>query len=270
MALMRIGLVGCGNIASDICLAIRDKAIPAEVVALRDIDMSQAESLRQEYKLNAFIGTLDELAAAVDFIVECAVPAVVPEVVRVAIAHRVDCLVMSLGGLLEHPELVDAARSHNVTLRIPSGAVCGMDGIRVAMQAGLDELTLTTSKPPKGLKGAPYLVERGITLDNLAEPLVVFDGTAREAVKAFPANINVAAALSLAGPGPDKTQVRIVADPNTTVNTHEIHATGPFGELTAIMRNHPSPRNPKSSYMASLSACAEVSAAAALFAARTG
>lgn len=269
MAKMRVGLVGCGNIATDICLGIRDKDIPAEVVALVDIDVSHAETLRRDYNLNAFIGTLDELAGAVDFIVECAVGSVVPEVVAAAAAHHVDCLVMSVGGLLEHPDLFDLARGKGVNLRVPSGAICGLDGIRAAMQAGLDEVTLTTSKPPKGLKGAPYLVAKGLDLEGLTEPFVVFDGTAREAVKAFPANVNVAASLSLAGLGPDRTRVRVVADPAATVNTHEIHAKGPFGEMTTVMRNRPSPRNPKSSYMASLSACVEVATAATLFAART-
>ncbi len=270
MATMRVGLVGCGNIASDICLAIRNGNMPAEVVALSDIDVSHAEALRDDYKLNASIGTLDALAGAVDYIVECAVAAVVPDVVSAGVRHHVDCLVMSVGGLLERPELFDLARENNVNLWMPSGAICGMDGIRAAMQAGLEEVTLTTIKPPNGLKNAPYLIEKGIDLDGLTEPMVVFEGTAREAVRAFPANVNVAASLSLAGLGPDRTRVRLVADPGTTVNTHEIYAKGAFGELTAITRNRPSPRNPKSSYMASLSACIEVAAAAKLFAARTG
>lgn len=270
MAKMRVGLVGCGNIASDICQSIDNRAVPAEVVALTDIDVSHAETLRATYKLNAFIGALDELAGAVDYIVECAVAAAVPDVVTTAVSHGVDCLIMSVGGLLERPDLFDLARDNNVRLCVPSGAICGIDGIRAAMQAGLDEVTLTTSKPPKGLKGAPYLVEKGVELEGLTEPLVVFEGTAREAVKAFPANVNVAASLSLAGLGPDRTRVRIVADPAATVNSHEICAKGPFGELTAVMRNRPSPRNPKSSYMASLSACVEVASAAMLFAARSG
>ncbi len=268
MPTMKIGLVGCGNIASDICIAIRDKALPATVVALTDTDVAKAEALRQEFKLDAVIGALDETAAAVDFLAECAIASVVPEVLRMAVAHRADCLVMSVGGLLGQDDLLEEARRNHVHVRIPTGAICGLDGIRSAMQVGLDSVVLTTRKPPRGLAGAPYLRERNIVLEGLKEPLVVFEGAAADAVKAFPANVNVAAALSLAGIGPDKTRVRIVADPAATTNTHEIHATGPFGELTTVTRNRPSPRNPKSSYMASLSASAEVAAAAALFAAR--
>ena len=136
MATMKVGLVGCGNIASDICLALRDRDIPAEVVALSDSDVSHAEALRDNYKLNACIGTLDELAGAVDYIVECAVAAVVPQVVNAAVRHGVDCLVMSVAALLERPDLPDLARHNNINLWVPS-AICGIDGIRAAMHAGL-------------------------------------------------------------------------------------------------------------------------------------
>ena len=127
--------------------------------------------------------------------------------------------------------------------------------------------TLTTRKPPKGLSGAPYLVQQGIDVDNLTEPKVVFEGNALEAVKAFPANVNVAAALSLAGIGPVETRVRVIADPRATSNSHEVVAEGAFGRLQAMTENMPSPRNPKSSYLASLSACAELRNAAMAFAA---
>jgi aspartate dehydrogenase len=118
------------------------------------------------------------------------------------------------------------------------------------------------------LEGAPYLLENNIQISDLEEPVVVFEGSAREAVKAFPKNVNVAAAISFAGIGPDETQVRIIADPDATVNVHEIVAEGAFGRMTTMTENMPSPRNPKSSYLASLSAIAEVRAAANAFTAR--
>ncbi len=268
MTTMKIGLVGCGNIATDICIAIRDQAMPVSVVALTDVVPEAATRLRQEQQLDAVIGTLIETVAAADYVIECAVAGAVPDVVRTAIAHETDCLVMSVGGLLNQEDLLAEAKRNGVQVRIPTGAICGLDGIRAAMQAGLDSVTLTTRKPPRGLAGAPYLHEQGIDVEAIDAPLTVFDGTAADAVKAFPANVNVAAALSLAGLGPEKTRVRVVADPAATTNTHEIHATGPFGELTTVTRNQPSPRNPKSSYMASLSAVAELAAAVALFASR--
>jgi aspartate dehydrogenase len=172
---------------------------------------------------------------------------------------------MSVGGLMMHPELLAEAKARHIQVRIPSGALCGLDGIRSAMEAGLHSVTLTTRKPPKGLSGAPYLEERGIDLGKLTEAMIVFEGSALDAVQAFPANVNVAAALSLMGIGPKETRVRIIADPKATENSHEVTAEGAFGRLQTITINLPSPRNAKSSYLASLSAVAELRAAADAF-----
>jgi aspartate dehydrogenase len=268
MVKMKVGLVGCGNIGADLCIALQKGGIPAEIASLTDADGARAQLLQRTFHLNAPIVDLAEAAATTDFLVECAVAAAVPAVVEAAIEHAKDCLIMSVGGLMAQPDLMETARARGVNIRIPSGALCGLDGIRAAMEAGLHSVMLTTRKPPKGLAGAPYLVEQGIDLDSLTEPMVVFEGSAREAVKAFPANVNVAAALSLVGIGPDETRVRVIADPKTAQNMHEVEAEGAFGRLTTVTANLPSPRNPKSSYLASLSACVELRAAALAFAAR--
>jgi aspartate dehydrogenase len=268
MTKMKVGLVGCGNIGADLCIALQKGGIPAEIVALTDVDEERARLLQRTFHLPAEVGTLEQTAARVDFIVESAVAAVVKDVVEAAIGAKKDCLIMSVGGLMAHPELLVSAKASNVQVRIPSGALAGLDGIRAAMEAGLHSVMLTTRKPPKGLAGAPYLVEHGMDLDSLKEPKVIFEGSAREAVKAFPANVNVAAALSLMGIGPDETRVRLIADPTISENIHEVHAEGAFGRLHTMTVNLPSPRNPKSSYLASLSACAELRAAAQAFVSR--
>lgn len=265
MAKMKVGLVGCGNIGADLCIALQKGTIPAEIVALNDIDEERAKLLQRTFHLDAEICGLDALAGRVDFIVECAVAAAIKEVIEAAIRHHKDCLIMSVAGFMAYPDLLEPAREHNVKVRIPSGALCGLDGVRSAAEAGLHTVMLTTRKPPKGLKGAPYLVQNDVCLDNLTEAKVVFEGNALEAAKGFPANVNVAAALSLAGIGPYETKVRIIADPNATENSHEVFAEGAFGRIQAITTNLPSPRNPKSSYLASLSACAELRAAAVDF-----
>lgn len=262
---MGVGLVGCGNIGADLCIALRRGVIPARIVALTDIDPSRAALLLRTFQLDAKVCDLEENAAAADFIVECAAPEAVKGVVEAAIERRRDCLILSVGGLMECPEVFERAREHGIQVRVPSGALCGLDGIRAAMEAGLHSVTITTRKPPKGLEGAPYLIENGIDLSNLREAEVVFEGTAREACKAFPKNVNVAAALSFAGIGPDQTRVRVIADPKATLNSHEIEAEGAFGRLRAVTENLPSPRNAKSSYLASLSAVAELRAAAEAF-----
>lgn len=268
MTKMKIGLVGCGNIGADICIALQKGGIPAEITALSDVDEERAGVLLRTFQLNARICTLDELASEVDFIVECAVGSAVRDVIEAAMTHQKDCLVMSVGGLMALRDELQRAEKRGIQVRIPSGALCGLDGIRAAMEGGLHTVTLTTRKPPEGLAGAPYLIENNIDVDNLTEPKVVFEGTALEAVRAFPANVNVAGALSLIGIGPEETKVCVIADPNATMNSHEVDAEGAFGSLKTITTNLPSPRNAKSSYLASLSASAELRAAAMAFSRR--
>ena len=262
---MKIGIVGCGNIGADLCIALQKDDIPAEVAALTDIDQGRAQILFRSFHLESAICDLDENASKVDFLVECAVADAVKDVLESAIRHHVDCLIMSVGGLLEYAGLCEEARAAGIQVHIPSGALCGLDGIRAAMESGLHSVHLTTRKPPAGLAGAPYLIENKIDLDGLEEATVVFEGSAREAVKAFPKNVNVAASLSFVGIGPDDTRVRVIADPEATMNIHEVVAEGAFGKLRTITENLPSPRNAKSSYLASLSAIVELRAAADVF-----
>ncbi len=265
MSKMKVALIGCGNIGADICIALQKGDMEAEIGALHDIDEDRANLLKRTFHLDAKVAGLDEAIGLCDFIVECAVASVVEPVVKSAMRQRRHCLIMSVAGLVRHLDLVEEARRRNIQIRIPSGALCGLDGVRAAMEAGLHSVVLTTRKPPRALEDAPYFKERHIDLKNLTEPKVVFEGNALEAARAFPANVNVAGALSIAGIGPKETMVRVIADPNTTDNCHEVTAEGAFGHLKTITSNMPSPRNAKSSYLASLSACAELRQAALAF-----
>ena len=262
---MRVGLVGCGNIGADFCIALQKGSIPAEIVALTDIERSRAELLLRNFQLSASICSLEESAATADFLVECAGPDAVESVIDAAIRHKRDCLILSIGGLMTTPELLEKARRHTTQVWLPSGAIAGVDGVLAGREGGLHSVTLTTRKPPEGLEGTPYLAGRGIHLEDLKIPKVIFEGSALEAVQAFPRNANVAAVVSLAGIGPQRTRVRIIADPRATMNSHEIVVEGAFGRLTAVTENLPSPRNAKSSYLASLSGCAELRTAAEAF-----
>lgn len=262
---MKVGLVGCGNIGADLCIALQKGTIPAELVALTDLDESRAKILQRSFQLNASVCNLEQNAAKVDYIVECAAANAVADVVGAAVRHHKHCLIMSSGGLMADQGLFEKGRRSGIRIDVPSGALCGLDGVRAAMEAGLHSVMLTTRKPPQGLAGAPYLLENNIDVAHLDEPIVVFEGSAIEAVKAFPANVNVAASLSFAGIGPDETRVRIIADPDATHNVHEIVAEGAFGRLKTTTENMPSPRNAKSSYLASLSAVASMRVAAMAF-----
>ncbi|MBC7328616.1 DUF108 domain-containing protein, partial [bacterium] len=165
-------------------------------------------------------------------------------------------LIMSVGGLIGKEELIAGAKEKNCKIYIPSGALAGLDGVQAAKLGGIKNALLITTKPPQALAGAPYIEQKGIDLFSINEPTVIYEGNAEEAIKLFPANVNVAAALSLAGIGVKLTKVRIVVDPQAKVNVHRIEVEGAFGKLIAQTENYPSPSNPRTSYLAVLAAIA--------------
>ena len=253
--MLKVGVVGCGTIGREICRAIDEGIVQATLVGVNDVDPVKANTLARSLKRSVSVMALADVIEASDLLVEAASKSAAPAIVRQALERSRDVMVMSVGGLLEcSADLFELARRQGRRLYVPSGAIAGLDAIKGAMVGTVSKVTLTTRKHPRALEGAPYVVQKGIDLKALKEPTVIFSGSAREAVPAFPANINVAAALSLAGIGADKTEVRILADPGSDKNIHEIEAEGEFGKLFTWMENVPSPHNPKTSYMAALSA----------------
>ena len=256
MSFIKVGIVGCGCIGSQLCRAIASGKVRAEVAALNDIDREHAERIKEELSLRAPIVPFEELVDMSDVIAECAAAECAPKVAEAAMSAGKAALIMSVGGLLQREDLFDRVREHGARIIIPSGALAGVDAIEAAAVAGIDEVTLTTTKPPAGLRGAPYIAEKGLDLGSIARRTVIFEGTALEAVSAFPQNVNVAATLSLAGVGPHRTKVKVVADPSASANSHEVRAVGAFGTLTTKTENVPSEDNPKTSHLAALSAIA--------------
>lgn len=198
-----------------------------------------------------FMG-LDALIRVSDLLIETAGGHVVPELAQKAFDAGKDLMVISVGALLDHPEIMRRAREAGCRLIVPSGAIAGLDGIKSASSGKVDFVRLTSHKPPRALSGAPFLVEHGISLDTLTEPRELFYGPAREAVRGFPDNLNISAAISLAGIGPDATEVRIFADPTVTRNCHDIEVEGEFGRLHVHLENIPS-ENPKTGRLTALS-----------------
>lgn len=246
---MKVGIIGAGSIGNSVARAVQgdlgNRGRALELVAVCDIDQAKAGSLTKAFAPAAQVLGLSELLSTVDIAVESAAAQVVPEVIKSAQAtHNAagnpkHLLIMSVGGLLglELP-------APGPSIHIPSGAIGGLDAIKAMREGGLDEVVLTTRKPPASLGLAT------------TEEQVLFDGVAAEVVKLYPKNINVAMALSLAGLGPDKTRVRLIADPTVTSNTHHIYARGKAGEIEFTSRNLPFPDNPRTSYLAALSAIA--------------
>jgi len=184
--------------------------------------------------------------------VETAGGHVVATLAKETFAAGKDLMVISIGALLEYPEVIEEARRTGCRLLAPSGAIAGLDGIKSACAGRVDQVTMISRKPPIGLQGAPYIVENGINLEGLVGETEVFSGNAREAVKGFPSNLNVSAAVSLAGIGPDRTQVKMLVVPGLERNCHEVEVLGEFGVLKIHIENIPS-ENPKTGKLTAFS-----------------
>ena len=231
------------------------------MIAASDVDGGKLENLRKELPWSDILLTTepDEIIQdeSVDLVIEAASRGAVKAISEKVLTAGKHMLIMSVGALSDDEllsRLEKVAREKNVKVYLPSGAICGLDGVKGASVEEIHSAQITSTKHPKSLTGAPYLVENRIDLSSLKEPMVVFQGTAREAISGFPKNVNVAVALSLAGIGVDRTMVKIVADPDATRTQHEIRVEGDFGELTTRVRNHVHPSNPKTSYLAALAA----------------
>ena len=191
-----------------------------------------------------------------DIVIEAASQAAAKNFSRRVVEHKKDLLLMSVGALADElflSELLNVVSMYGNHIYIPSGAIAGIDAIK-SVKGMLDSVTLTTTKNPRALAGAPFFNSDPTRLNSMKKKTLVYEGTAADAVNKFPANINVAAVLSLAGIGTQETKVKIIADPHITLNQHQIEAAGAFGEIAITVRNIPSPNNPKTSFLAVLSA----------------
>ena len=256
MEKIKVGIVGCGAIGSEIARYIEMQIPHMEIVAIFDILPQKSKELADGLIKKPSILEITKLVENADLVIEAVSKDVAKETVRLACAKQKDVMVMSTGGILEDMTLVDLARKKGIRLYLPSGAITGLDGLKAAKIGEINSVTITTRKPPLGFKGAPFVVKNNIDLESIKEDTMLFEGAAIDAVGAFPANINVAATLSLAGIGPKKTKVRIFACPGISSNIHEIEVVGEFGKFTTRTENVPSPKNPRTSYLAILSALA--------------
>ena len=247
-----IGIVGCGTIGKAILRAVDDGRLGVPVAGVTSRSEAPARAFLAGLRQPPPYLPLDGLIEAAGLIVEACGGEAVPELARSAFAAGKDLMVISVGALLEHPELLDEARRRGCRLLLPSGAIAGVDGIKSACAGAVEHVTITTRKPPRGLAGAPYLLERGIDVEAIGEETEVFHGPVREACRGFPANVNVSATVSLAGLGPDRTMIRILAVPGLQRNCHTIEVAGEFGTLKVEISNIPT-ENPKTGRLTALS-----------------
>ena len=251
----RVGIIGCGTIGSQLAFAIDSGQVKnAFLVSLFDILKGNARQLGS--KLKAAPGAYDDFEGFISKECDIVIEAASQDAARKFAKPVLDtgrCFLMMSVGALADKELLASIGTSKGRVYVPSGAIGGIDAIR-AVRHLLESVTLTTTKAPKALEGAPFFETASIRLEDIRERTVIYEGPAAEAVKNFPANVNVAAVLSLAGMGFDKTTVKIVADPASHTNQHEITASGSFGRFQFTVCNVPTPSNPKTSYLAVLSA----------------
>ena len=195
----------------------------------------------------------DTLMERCDLAIECLPASVVPALAEAAFKSNTHIIFISASAWLLYPQIADNYKNSQSRVYIPSGALCGLDGVRAIKELGITSAKIASTKPPLGFKGAPYIVENNIDLTDIKESTLLFEGNALEASKGFPANVNVAATLSLAGIGAEDTRVEIWADPQAVSNAHEIIIKSEYSTLTSKIENMPDPMNPKSSILAAQS-----------------
>jgi aspartate dehydrogenase len=252
---LRVGLAGLGAVGLDVARRL-EAGIPGLVLAAVSV-RDTAKAQRNLPQIGSSIAVLpaETLAENCDVVVECLPPTMFRAVAASAIERGRMFMPLSVGQLLENWDFVARAKATGARILVPTGALIGLDAVRAASEGTIRTVTMITRKPPGGLEGAPYLVERGISLKGLNEARKVFDGSARDGARGFPANVNVAAALSLAGIGPDKTRLEIWADPALDRNTHRIEVDADTARFSMSIENVPS-ENPRTGRIVALSTVA--------------
>jgi aspartate dehydrogenase len=251
---LTVGVVGLGAIGRRVCRAL-DVGLPGlRLAGATARTRDRAETFLKSLGTPVPFLSLGELVAASEIVVEASTQAHLAEIAPRALGAGRDLVVLSCGALLGRSDWVELASRNQCRILVPSGAIAGLDGVKGGAVGPITSVTMESRKAPAGWAGAPWVVQQQIDLDAIREETLIFEGPATAACPAFPANVNVLAALSLAGIGPERTTTRIYAVPGLTRNTHRISVEGEFGSLTLEVRNVPSenPRTGRLSYLSTI------------------
>jgi aspartate dehydrogenase len=254
---VRVALLGGGVIAR-LFLEHRSGDVEAVAIAGRS-ERSRGRELAREFGVPFVIGTKALIASRPEIVIEAASHEAVREHAEALLLEGIALIVLSGGALCDdtlRERLERASKERRAPLYVPSGGIGGLDALKAACAAGVDEVSIAVTKPPAAWKGIPYVERMNVDLDRLSRPVTLFEGTAREGVPHFPANVNIAAVLSLAGIGFDRTRLKVVADPALKFNTHFIRIKGKTGTIDLRFESVPSPDNPKTAMLACYSALA--------------
>lgn len=251
----RVAIAGLGAIGIELARRL-DSGLPGFVlVAASARDREQASQRLSGLARPIPVLAVEELEPLADLVIECAPARLLAQIAEPFLKSGKTAVLLSAGALLANEHLIDVAREHGGQIIVPSGALLGLDAVTAAAEGDIRSVRMITRKPIKGLIGAPYLEERQIRIEDLTEPMRVFCGSAREAAAGFPANLNVAVALSLAGIGPDRTMLEIWADPTLSRNTHRIEVEADSANFAMSIENVPS-ENPRTGRITALSVLA--------------
>ena len=253
---LRVAIGGLGAIGRVVALRLDQGIEGLALTAVSARDTARAAATMAGFQHRVPVVPLGRLWEEADIVIECAPAAVLREIAEPALEHGRMVMVLSCGALLDNFDLVELARRHGGRILVPTGALLGLDAVAAAAEGTIATVHMITRKPPGGLAGAPYLEQHGISIEGLGAPKRVFAGSAREAARGFPANVNVAAALALAGVGPERTTIEIWADPGVTRNTHRIEVEADAVRLSMQIENVPSAENPKTGRLTPLSVIA--------------
>jgi aspartate dehydrogenase len=249
---LRVAVVGLGAIGIRVVEAL-DHGIDGLVLAAVSAQNPEKHRGRlASLKRMPAILPVDVLCNVADIVIECAPARLLRSIVAPFVSNGKIAIVLSAGALLENEDLIDLARQHGGQIVVPTGALIGLDAVTAAAIGTIHSVRMVTRKPVNGLAGAPYIVENNIDIERITEPLKIFEGTPREAAKGFPANLNVAVALSLAGIGPDRTRLEIWADPALTRNVHRVDVESDSARFSVSIENIPS-ENPRTGLITALS-----------------
>jgi aspartate dehydrogenase len=255
MPVTRIAIAGLGTIGRVLARRLTD-GIPGLTLACAAArDEAKARAWLKDQKIDCPLVAVEAFPQHADLAIECAPAAMLERICRPMLEAGKQVMVLSCGALLPRPDLVELAKAHGGRILVPTGALLGLDAVVAAAEGTIHSVRMTTRKPPNGLMGAPYLLKNRISVEGLNDAKLVFSGTAREAAAGFPANVNVAAALSLAGIGPDNTMIDIWADPKVERNCHSIEVDSDSARFTLSIENIPS-ENPKTGKNVALSVIA--------------
>jgi len=253
---VKVGIAGLGTIGFRVAKAL-DEGLPGlELVAVTSRDRAKAQDRLTALKTAPPVVVAGELAAVSEVVVECVPKGAFMEIADPALRAGRLLVTVSGAGILANPQVVDLAWKHGGRIILATGALLGLDAVRAAAEGTINEVRMVTRKPPNALKGAPYLIENNIEIDGLNAPKKVFEGSARDGAIGFPANVNVAAALGLAGVGPDETRLEIWADPTIARNTHTIRVDADSARFEMTIENVQSEENPGTGKITALSVIA--------------